>query len=87
MAMAEMEGRRQGNRYVVTAEEVAKYRNDGYVHLKVTFNYGFWFRLCLSRFLTMPVDVLVLRHVAPYLSLSGHVLRLDVQFLYGLGFL
>lgn len=39
VAMAEMEARRQGDRYLVTEEEISKYRNDGYVHLKVTNNF------------------------------------------------
>lgn len=29
------EGRRQGDRYILTQEEISKFHSDGYVHLKV----------------------------------------------------
>ena len=29
------EGRRQGDRYILTKEEISKFHSDGYVHLKV----------------------------------------------------
>ncbi|XP_024377800.1 uncharacterized protein [Physcomitrium patens] len=32
--MEEVESRRQGDRYVVSEEEIGKFKNDGYVHLK-----------------------------------------------------
>jgi hypothetical protein len=81
MAMVEMEARRQGDRYVVTDEEIAKYRQDGYVHLKVFSRFLVELHAgCLSIRRRPSVIVLVLRYVGAIVSIFYHVVWLGVEF-------
>ena len=73
MAMADMASRRQGDRYVVTPEEIAKYKDDGYVHLKVILHCCYQSTNSLSSLrLCLLVNLLVPTRVAAFPSMFGH---------------
>lgn len=77
--MEEVESRRQGDRYVVSEEEIGKFKNDGYVHLKVALN-----RSVCSIYMCFTVwgaEMAIIEFVhrwVQFLGQSFHILRVGV---------